>query len=216
MENSAQESERHFRREAARTNIYLAAILVGENSNTPITIRTLSSTGALIQSRTMLEDDIQVTLARGSLRAHGSLVWREGRLGGIKFEEPINLAVWIPGTSYGGQMQVDQKVDESRGLSSPFASNSEPETPKEKPQNLTGRIAEELAFVARKLEALGDELCDDPAIVARHATKLQDIDLTTQVLGHLSRLLTSAEPGQLLGTIGMDDLRRRLERTNLP
>ena len=216
MANLPQESgSEGLRRNAARANTYLAAILVGKHSQTPITVRNLSATGALIQSRTTLAEEVEVTLARGSLRANGSLVWREGRLGGIKFAAPINLEVWVPGATYQGQMDVDRVVAESRGIISPTHAIAEPATPTEKIENLSERIAQELAFVCRKLDALGSELCDDPMIVARHATRLQDLDIATQVLGHLSRLLDSAEPASLLKTIGMDDLRRRLERKNV-
>ena len=73
----------------------------------------------------------------------------------------------------------------------------------------------ELAFATRKLEALASDLADDPAVVIRHAAQLQDLDITTQVLGHLTRLLGSEQPESLLAAIGMEDLRRRLERVSL-
>ena len=203
------------RRSAPRANTYLAAILVGGDTQIPVTVRNLSATGALVQSRANLAAVVDVTLARGSLRANGNLAWREGRLGGIKFVDPINLAVWVPGATYQGQMDVDRVVAESRGIVSPIPTAAEQGASTGKNEDLSERIAQELAFVSRKLDALGDELSDDPMIVARHAIRLQDLDVATQVLGHLSRLLNSADPGALLETIGMDDLRRRLERTSV-
>lgn len=204
-----------FRRDAPRANTYLAPVLVGRHAQTPVTVRNLSATGALIQSRTDLAEEVDVTLARGSLRATGSLVWREGRLGGIKFANPINLAVWVPGATYQGQLDVDRAVAESRGIEVLKPTVVEQASSPEETEHLSERIAQELSFVARKLDALGNELSDDPTIVARHAMRLQDLDIATQVLGHLARLINSAEPTALLKTIGMDDLRRRLERTNV-
>lgn len=77
---------------------------------------------------------------------------------------------------------------------------------------LTACIAEELAFASRRIEALGSELADDPVIAVRHAGRLQDIAGTVEVLGHLTRLLSSDAPEEELAAIGMTDLRRRLER----
>ena len=200
-------------RNSARVNIYLAAELVSENAHIPVTIRNLSTTGAQIQSRVALGEDAAVTLARGSLRANGSLIWREGRLGGIEFHNPINLEVWVPGSSNPGQTGVDRVIAESRGHVAPAISSID-----HGPQPITGlsgRVAEELALLSRKLDALGSDLADDPITCGRHAAKLQDLDLATQVLGHLVRLLNSSRPDEVLQTIGMEDLRRRLERAPL-
>ena len=80
---------------------------------------------------------------------------------------------------------------------------------------LQQRISEELAFLARSLEALGDELSDDPYIATRHGIRLQSLDVTKQVLEHLSRILTSPSPGEAIAAIGMSELRRRLTRKTL-
>ena len=204
MDKSADEpGPEPIRREAPRTNIYVAAFLVGRGSDIPITIRNLSSTGALIQSRANLEDADLVTLARGSLRATGCLVWREGTLGGLKFAEPINLSLWLPAAV----------IPKRRERTLPLATAPALEAPQGKGGSLTDRISAELAFVSRKLTTIRDELNQDPITAVRHATRLKDHDEATQVLGHLSELLASAEPERLLESIGMEDLRRRLECT---
>ena len=77
------------------------------------------------------------------------------------------------------------------------------------------RIAEELGFVARKLELLGDALSGDPLVVGRHAHELQELDIAMQVLGHLATVLQSADPIQSAERIGMAELSRRLTRKQL-
>ena len=212
MDDNAREyGNEASQRDAARVNIYLAAQLVSEHAHIQVTIRNLSSTGAQIQSRIALGEDTVVTLARGSLRAHGTLVWREGRLGGIEFVNPINLAIWVPGSSNPGQSDVDRVIAESRGHVASAPLTTEPSA--QPTTGLAGRIAEELAFVSRKLDALGSDLADDPIVCVRHVKRLQDLDVSTQVLGHLVRLLNSSRPDEVLQTIGMEDLRRRLERS---
>lgn len=144
------------------------------------------------------------------------MAWKNGRSGGIAFAEEIDLAAWVPGPSGAGQMNVDRMIAQSREQWAAPASPTQPE-PGRKADcgDLVRRIGEELAFATRKLEALASDLADDPAVLIRHAAQLQDLDITTQVLGHLTRLLGSEQPESLLAAIGMEDLRRRLERVSL-
>ena len=74
------------------------------------------------------------------------------------------------------------------------------------------RVAEELEYARRLIEALGDTLCCDPLLVTRHAVPLQSIDLLGQMLGHLATVTRSAFPERAVDRIGMTDLRARLTR----
>ena len=80
--------------------------------------------------------------------------------------------------------------------------------------SIAQRIADELALVARRLEGLGSDLSGDPAMVVRHANRLQEIDLSVLTLIHVGRLLTATDPTEALRTIGIADFRRRLDRTS--
>jgi hypothetical protein len=201
-------------RGASRTNLYLSATLVGEGSRMAVTVRNLSSTGALVRARSPIAEIGPIALVRGSLRAPGTLAWKDGLNGGINFDEPINLAEWAPGAPREGQRDVDRRVAQSRGQVAPLLPRAAPDlSASDARSNLVARISEELAFAARRLDVLGSELSEEPAMVARHAARLQDIEITRQVLGHLSRLLATDDPAALLASLGMEDLRRRLERT---
>ena len=74
------------------------------------------------------------------------------------------------------------------------------------------RAADELAFVSRRLEALGSDLTDDIHVVMRHTTSLQELDISMQILGHLAVVLVAKRPADAVDAIGMTDLRRRLQR----
>lgn len=203
----------HAERGAARTNLYLAATLVAASSRMAVTVRNLSATGALVRSTVPLDGQSAVSLLRGSLHVDGTLAWTDGFNGGVHFDAPIDLSSWAPAAA-AGQRDVDRMVAQSRGQVAPLTQPRKPEAPSEERRaNTVARIAEEIAFAARRLEHLGNMLADDRAAVARHVAHLQQLDTTAQVLGHLSRLLTCDAPEEQLATIGMQDLRRRLERT---
>ena len=202
-------------RAASRTNLYLAATLVGRRSRLAVTLRNLSATGALVRARVPLQGDGPVSLIRGSLRVEGMLAWTDGCSGGLSFDEPIDLAEWAPAASR-GQSAVDQRIAHSRDeIGQLDARRDAVAAPPADQANLIARIAEELAFASRRLEGLGSELADDPTVVRRYPAQLHQIDITMQTLAHLGRLLLSDRPAALLATIGIDDLRRRLERVPL-
>lgn len=203
-------------RGAGRTNLYLSATLQCERSRIAVTVRNLSTTGALVRARSAIAEAGAVTLIRGSLRAPGTLAWKDGLNGGINFDEPIELGEWAPGAPREGQRDVDRMIAQSRGQAAPLLPRRRPDVaPADARDSLIARIAEELAFASRRLETIGSTLAEDPAVIARHGAQLQDLDITMQVLGHLGRLLSSDDSCGLLGALGMEDLRRRLERTSL-
>lgn len=74
------------------------------------------------------------------------------------------------------------------------------------------RLAEELAFARRTLEAMGDTLCDDPILLSRHQVTLQSVDLLAQILGHVASVIGSADRDDAISRIGMVELRNRLTR----
>jgi hypothetical protein len=74
------------------------------------------------------------------------------------------------------------------------------------------RIQEELATVRRMVEALGDELSNDPILLMRYQQSLQSVDLMAQTLGHLACVIGSADRVEAIDRIGMASLKARLTR----
>ena len=74
------------------------------------------------------------------------------------------------------------------------------------------RLGEELDYVRRMLEALGDQLSGDPILIRRHAVALQSLDIVEQILGHVGNIVRSSDPHAAVEDIGMGDLRARLMR----
>jgi hypothetical protein len=65
------------------------------------------------------------------------------------------------------------------------------------------------------LDAMGDDLCNDPAIVMRHNVSLQSVDILGQMLGHIANVVRSSRPKDTVALIGMSDLKARLTRRSL-
>ena len=74
------------------------------------------------------------------------------------------------------------------------------------------RLAEELEYARRMLDAMGDELSADMAVVMRHAVALQSVDIVGQMLGHIAAVTRSSAPERAVERIGMCELKSRLTR----
>jgi len=74
------------------------------------------------------------------------------------------------------------------------------------------RLAEELDYARRMLDAMGDELSADIGVVMRHGVALQAIDIVGQMLGHIADVTRSSRPDRAVLRIGMSELKARLTR----
>ena len=116
------------------------------------------------------------------------------------------------------QEQVDLAQAEIRAdLLAGRRSLFKPPPPGPRPSDdvLDERIAEELDHLIRQLAQLGDMLSDDPILVHRHAVQLQSIDLMQQVLGHLERVVASADKPMAVDRVTLSELKARLMRQAL-
>ena len=75
------------------------------------------------------------------------------------------------------------------------------------------RLADELEYARRMLDAMGDTLSADPLVVGRHMTSLQTVDIAGQILGHIANVIRSSDPKGAVDLIGMCDLKGRLKRS---
>lgn len=77
---------------------------------------------------------------------------------------------------------------------------------------IESRLAEEIDYAQRLLEAVGDCFVSDPLILERHETTMQSFDIIGQLLGHLSKVVGSKDKLEAIDRIGMQELRSRLKR----
>lgn len=87
-----------------------------------------------------------------------------------------------------------------------------PARPELSGDSIDHRIAEELETIRRRLDQIGDALIADPILLHRHATSLQGLDLTNQVLAHLAEVIVADDKAKGADAVKMDDLRARLKR----
>jgi len=71
-------------------------------------------------------------------------------------------------------------------------------------------LAEELDHARRMLEAMGDELALDMAVVAEHALALQAVDIVGQMIGHIANVVRADDRGAAVERIGMCELKTKL------
>lgn len=204
-------------RSMSRTRLFLAATIRFDRVSAPIRLRDLSTSGARIEGPRLPAVGVAVQIDRGALNCNGTIVWRDSKGCGVRFDDPLDLDAWMPGLAARDQGAVDELVEavqtgEAEVLPFPTPASLPPPSIQ---TLLPARLAEELAYVARMLESLGEELCGEPLLVMRHAAKLQDLDISAQILGHVAAVLVADRPEQAIDSIGMTSLRKRLQRTAL-
>ena len=208
-------SEDNEARSLPRTRLYLAATIRFEQVSAAIRLRDLSASGARIDGAMLPLVGASAHIARGALYANGTIIWRDRKSCGFLFDEPLSVDAWMPPRLHRDQQAVDEIADLLKSGASMVPLRS-PVVPVNELRNaLPQRLAEELAYVGRLLESLGDDLCNEPLVVARHAEKLQNLDIASQILGHVAAIIVAEQPEQAVKAIGMIGLRKRLERVAL-
>jgi len=205
---------------APRTNLLLSASIESATLKAPVRIRNLSESGALLEGAAFPDVGGVLTLRRLEIAIDAAVVWRSGSRCGVQFKGKAAVADWVSGTLSRSSHDVEQaRVDGIQAAvraGQPIpASAGRSVAPPVVDADLDRRIAEELAYVKRLLEIVGDELTDAPIVVQRYSRSLQSFDLACQILGHLSTVLTASNRGAAVEAVGMEDLRARLLRKPL-
>jgi hypothetical protein len=182
----------HELRIEARSNIFvMAALYSSGRSVTPVRVRNISKTGALIEAAALPPSGTPVRLSRASLCATGTLVWVNNAKGGIQFESPVEVIDWLPQGRRGfGQQFVDElfhqkRLGDVRSIDDGAAS-----------------FADELLELKLSLERAAEELALDGQIASRHLTTLQAIDAVGQALAKVAAEMALQEPPAATGTRG--------------
>lgn len=189
---------------AGRTRLFLSATIGFGAASATVRVRDLSASGARIEGDNLPIVGASASMNRGALVAGGTIIWREHSAAGIRFDQPLELERWMPGL-----MARDPEEGEHLAAAPSVPSLGEAEA------TLRQRLAEELDYVARLLESLGTDLGRDPLIIARYGQQLQNVAMSTQILGHIGTVLVAEEPQSAIDAIGMPTLRKRLNRTQL-
>lgn len=112
-------------------------------------------------------------------------------------------------------IQAEFRAEQSNsGQASIRRADAPPLDPSQVPTSdeLKLRLAEELDYARRMLDAMGDELAADMGVVMRHGVALQTVDIVGQMLGHIANVTRAAAPQLAVEKIGMCELKARLTR----
>ncbi|PSJ39121.1 hypothetical protein C7I55_16710 [Sphingomonas deserti] len=194
----------------------LAASIEAGALNAPVRIRNLSETGAAIEGPALPHIGASFTLRRLDVSIAGVVMWVTGGRCGVHFDGKICVTDWISGSRAPLSATRDQTRVDTIQAAIRTGSGFIPQAPvhqtTEVQADLDARLSQELAFVRRLLEQLGEELSDEPAVLARHMRALQSFDLAGQILGHIATILIAEDRSAAVNAIGMEDLRGRLLR----
>jgi len=199
-------------RYSPRSNLLLAAAIEADSVSGPVRIRNLSDTGALIEGPALPNVGDRLTLRRLDVAVAATVVWLAAPRCGVAFDGRIRVAEWIPGkpgAGASGQSRADALPAAIRGAVAAPAPVARSDS-RSDAGGMEARLADELAYVRRLLEGIGEELVTEAGIVHRHAKALQSFDLAGQILSHVAAILIAEDRNAAVGAIGMTELRGRL------
>ena len=177
-----------------RSNIFvMAALYSAGRSVTPVRVRNISTTGALIEAAVLPPPGTQVRLGRASLSATGTLVWVENAKAGMRFDAPVAVADWLPQGRRGfGQQFVDELFHQKRlgAARGTFSGGSDG----------TATLADEILELRTSLEHAAEELALDGAAASRHLTALQAIDSVGEALSKVAAELALQDSASAIKT----------------
>src|SRR5690349_18029768 len=100
----------------SRSNIFVMAALYGAGGgSTPVRIRNMSRSGALVEGAALPAPGAQVRLSRGSISVTGEIMWVDKQKAGLRFDSPTSPNDWVPGGKRGaGQQMADELAHQTR------------------------------------------------------------------------------------------------------
>ena len=173
----------------ARSNIFVMAALYTDRGSTPVRIRNMSRSGALVEAAVLPVAGTQVRLSRGSISVTGEVMWVDKHKAGVRFDSPTSPNEWLPGGKRGaGQQMADELAHQARlGASSRIAGSPLPP-----PQ-----LSEELLRLHQVLMRAGEELASNNALTTGQLIALQEIDVTAQRLANLAGEVDAGDSARL-------------------
>ena len=159
-------------REDSRSNVFLSATLYWARMQSPVRVRNLSGTGAMLDGAGLPGEQTEVELRRGSLSIRGEVVWHRGNLRGVRFRGPVTVSEWVRKPGNGDQRAIDRSIasirngDTSSDLRSIPAGADQPETLEDFATELQ-RICERLAGSPVMTVSFGEDLVRLDALAHR-------------------------------------------------
>ena len=149
----------------------MAATIYSDAGSSPVHIRNMSLSGALIEAPLLPDPGSRISLRRGQLHAAGEIAWRRDRRAGVSLDAMVAVADWMARVGSAGQQQVDAAVASCKAGRAGGAGPV--------PASNPASIEVELVMLRTELAALENALIEDAALVAAHP-EIQTIDISLQ------------------------------------
>lgn len=188
-------------RQQRRSSLFLAAVLRSETEQVPARVRNMSLKGAMVEAPICPPKGTKVQLIRGSLIAHGEVMWTEGGQCGLRFASDVSVKDWLAAPSKVEQQRVDEIVSLVKAGAIPAEfGGARPEGSELQAED---RAVSELEQVVALLLSLEDDLAASNETLQRHAPMLQNLDIAVQML----RAIANKLAGTVHDGAALQDLR---------
>ena len=198
-------------RGANRASIYIAAALYCDGSPSPVKIRNISATGALLEGAVIPSVGALVQLVRGELIVHGLVAWTSDCRCGLKFSGCIDVQQWRAVRCNSEQQRVDEVVRLVKAgavpLPVPPLSQHRPQERHDPGAELSG----DLQRASQLLDNLGGVLAGDVDIIERHGPALQNLDIAMQVIAVVESIIAGRSDFEVDG-VKLAGLRRSADQ----
>jgi len=171
--------------------MFLVSTLYFGGASSPVRVRNMSATGALIEGASLPEPGIPVILRRGALEASGTAAWSKAGKAGLTFGGAVEVSDWLPVKEGKRQTQVDQIAFGMKHSARPGALVA---VPVFKPASPMVAVVAELTGLQAQLGKLGDQLAGDAFVLVNHP-EVQLLDAAGQRIGKIIEALQTAVPG---------------------
>lgn len=200
-------------RSAPRTSLYLAAALYRDGSSSPVRIRNISATGALLEGAVVPGSGTLIQLIRGGLIVHGLIAWSMPGRCGVKFSGQVDLQRWRASPTNTDQERVDDVVRLVKAgvVPLPFPSLGQSGRPCSEIPEHGAALAGDLRRVCELLDKLGEDLANDSEVVMRHGRTLQGLDISVQLVAVIEALVAE-DPQVDFGPAKLEALRRSADQ----
>lgn len=150
-----------------------------------------------------------IIIRRGELRVAGEIKWARDAHFGVSFSDRIEIQEWLRDISSIPSFSNPKSRNFTVSNISPKLSKEE-EVFDDSTVNL--RLAEELLYISRIVEGIGEVLVKDPLLRVRHAASIQQLDMGQQMLSEIAELVSIENKFGSITRVATGPMRGRLLR----
>lgn len=183
--------------------MFLAAVLRAGREQTPVKVRNMSPTGAMVESSVTPSPGTTVDLMRGSLLARGTVVWSSANRCGVRFSSEVSVKDWLAAPTKVQQ----QRVDEIVALVKAGGADLGREDGGARDPRTHEQLVDDVGAVVSLMQDLEDDLAASDETLERHGMKLQNLDIAMQMLRAVAGELTPNSGDGTVSIAKLKDLR---------